>query len=101
MSGHHEFEQCVFGAGEDRFKIAFERRLERLFLLPLGMHGRQRLDAVEYKFQLEIHGLFGPQRAVIVKYRDAFGRRDKVGASRSGYFLHKKHDGLFGRALVP
>jgi len=78
MGGHHQFQQCVFAARKDRLEVALECGLERLFLLPLRMLGRERLHLVEGEGELEIHGLLTPEGPVVVEDRNALGGANKL-----------------------
>ena len=83
VRGHDDFEHRAFATGEGGFHIALEQRGERLFVLPFGMCRGKRLHAVQREEELEIHRLLGPEGAVVVKRRDAFGGRYELRAALS------------------
>src|SRR4029453_6839730 len=85
----------------ERFHIAGEQMIERLFRFPLRGWWRESFHAVEREEELKIHRLFGPERAVVVEYSDAFGGRDVIGRAFLSYFGNEVHDGCFGCAVVP
>ena len=57
--------------------------------------------SIEGKGELEIEGLLGPQRAVVVEGGDALFGRDKVRAARFGYAGDEIHDRSLRRAFAP
>jgi hypothetical protein len=61
----------------------------------------QRRHALQAKHHLRIHRMLDPERAVLVKGRDAFLGRDKIRAASFGGGFDKVYDGLLGRALRP
>ena len=65
------------------------------------MRQRKHLHAVECKCELEIHGLFGPQRAVVVEDRHTLGLGPMVGMGGVGHPVDEGHDGCLRRAVVP
>ncbi len=71
MSRHHHFHQAVLAGFGQSLHVAVQHRLERLLVLPFRMQGRHCLHAIEREDQLHVHGVLGPQRAVIVECRDA------------------------------
>jgi hypothetical protein len=101
MRGHYQLHDGLFATGKHPFEVTGEEGLERLLFLPFGMLGRQRLDAVEGKGQLEIHRLLGLQRAIVVKRGDAFRLGHEASTAGRGHMLYKVHDGAFGRAVMP
>ena len=76
---HDELDEALLAGRGERLHVAFEYRLERLRVFPLGMLRRQRLDAVEREGELDVHRLLGPERAVVVEDGDALGWRHEVG----------------------
>jgi len=47
---------------------------------------------VQRERQLSVHGLFGPQRAVVVEHGDPLGLRGKVSCARVGHGRDELHD---------
>ena len=101
MGGHHDLEERVLPARERGRVVAPEQRGEGLLLLPLRVLGRERLDAVDGEQELEVQGLLGPQRAVVVEDGDALGGWNEVRRADLVDPLHEVHDGLLGRSFVP
>jgi hypothetical protein len=62
---------------------------------------RHGLDPVEGEDDLEIVGLLGPQRAVIVEGGDALGHRHEIGSTGGRDPRHEVEDRLPDRAVVP
>jgi hypothetical protein len=56
---------------------------------------------VQREDQLRVHGLLGPQRAVIVEHRDTVPLRDEVRRVRIGHRGDELHDRLLGSRLTP
>lgn len=80
MRRHDDFEQCMFAARHHRIEVAFQYGLERLCIGPFRMIRSKCLDTIEGKQHLKVERLLRPQRAVIVKHGNTFGRRDIVRA---------------------
>ena len=91
---HHDCASPAFPAGQ-RLQVAFEQPGERLLSLPFGVLRRDRLDAIERKGELEIIGLLGPERAVIVESRDAFRDGDEIRSAFLGDALTKSMIAFF------
>src|SRR5262245_42131065 len=91
MSGGYDFQQRLISAGQRAFEIAFDKRGERLCVLPLRMLRREGLDAVERKEKLEVHRLLGPERAVVIKRTEAIFWWHIVRASFPRHFFDKFH----------
>ena len=83
------------------FMSPFEQRRERLLRLPLRVLRRQCLHAVDQEEGLEVHRLLGPQRAVVVEHRDAFGHRHEVRRAGRRHALDEGDDGLLRPGVVP
>jgi hypothetical protein len=64
----------------------------------LGGHGRH---ARQREGELEVHGLLGPQRAVVVEDGDALGRGHELGVARVCDAADEVDDALPGRTGVP
>ncbi len=56
---------------------------------------------VQRKYQLGVHGLLGPQCAVIIEHRDAVPLGDEVRRIRIGHGGDKVHDRLPSGRLAP
>ena len=82
------------------FRSRARNRLEWLFALPLRVLGRHCLHPIEGKGELNIVGLLGPQRAVIIKGGDALFRCDIVYAASLRDARDEVHDRLLRRAIV-
>src|SRR2546430_7180109 len=78
VSYRHDFEQSFFTAGEHALRVAFDDGRKWLFLLPLRMLGREGLHPIEGERELKIDRLLGPERADVVKGRDALVRRNEI-----------------------
>lgn len=101
MGNHGDLDEATLPGLGQRRHVALKSRLERLFVLPLRMHGGKRLDAIEREGNLHIHGLLDPQRAVIVECGNTLRRRDEIGAAGRGDAADEMDDGLFRRRIVP
>ena len=101
MGRGHDLEHAFLPGRGDALHVALEQRGERLLGLPLGVLRRQRLHAIEREQELKRHRLLGPERAVVVERRDAFGHGHEVGAALLGDPGHEIRDCLFCRSLVP
>src|ERR1700730_15755496 len=64
------------------------------------MQWRERPHAVECKGELGVHGLFDPQRPVVVEGCDALRRRHEIGRTLSRHGSDATQDCLRRRALV-
>jgi hypothetical protein len=101
VRGCHDLKQPFFAGRGDRLHVTFDDALERLRVFPLWMFGRQRSHAVQREEQLKVHGLFRPERAVVVEDSDALGDGHEV---RSPWPCHSSHevcDRLLRPALIP
>jgi hypothetical protein len=91
----NDFGQSLFARCHDALDIASQHGLVRPLLLPLGMLGGHRLDAIEREGKLKVIRLFAPQRAVVVEHGNPLGRRNIVRAA----FLDDARDELHQRCL--
>jgi hypothetical protein len=78
MGHHHQFQKAVFSGISQCLHVAFQHRLEGLLVLPFRMQWRQGLHAIEREDQLDIHGVLGPQRSVIVECGNALRHRHEI-----------------------
>ena len=101
MRGHHDLENGRFAARNRAFHIPLEQRGKRFLVLPLRMLRRERLHSVERKQELKIHGLLGPQRAVVIEGGDAFCRRHELRPPFLRDFRDKFDEGLLRRTVIP
>ncbi len=101
MGRHDQFDEATFPGFREGFHVAVERSLKWLLISPVRIHRRQRLDAVERKGELDIHGLFAPQRAIVVESCDALRQGNKIRRALLGHLGHKIHQRLLCRTLVP
>ena len=68
------------------------------FVFHSGCCGAERLHPVESKGHLEVEGLLGPERAVVVEDGDPLGRRHEGGRALFRDVADELHDGLLGGA---
>jgi hypothetical protein len=59
------------------------------------------LHAIHGEEQLEVNGLLGPQRAIVIEHHDALRWRDKLSTSRFRRGLNEIDDCLFDAAVSP
>lgn len=95
MRGGQHFHRAFRAGRGNTLHIALEHRGEGLLSLPFRMLRRERLHPVEEKQPLKIHGLLGPERAVIIKHHDALCRRNKIRRALFCHLSHKIHDAFF------
>ena len=82
--------------------VAFQQRGEGFLGLPLRMSRREQLDAIDRELELEIDGLFRPERAVVVERGDALrSRGTKSGVPGFVTLRDERDDGLLGTRVVP
>ena len=91
----------MFAAGEGGFEVAFEDGGEGFLVFPFRVLGGEGLDAVEGEEGLEVHGLFAPERAVVVEDGDTLCGGNEVGGVWGGDFGDEGGDGLFGCGVLP
>ena len=96
-----DFDQSLFAGSHHRLQIAIQHPRERLLGLPIRMHRRKGLHAVEGEGQLDVHGLLDPERAVIVEGRDALLDRYEEGPALRRDPGDEVEDRGLGRPLVP
>jgi hypothetical protein len=101
MRGQDNLHESLHSRGPDRLHVAFQQRLERLFRLPLRVFRRQFLHPIEGEQDLRVHGVFDPQRAVIVEGGNTRLGRDIVRTALLRHVLDKLHEGLLGFAVIP
>jgi len=101
MGGPQQLQQAFLAGGGKGLQIAFEGGLEGLLLLPRGMFRYERLDAVHSEGELEVHGLLGPERAVVVEHGDAHRGWHEVGGALLRHLCHEGDDRLLSLAIVP
>ena len=101
MGRHDELAEGALTACEGGFHVAPEQRGERLLRFPFRMPGRKLPDAIQHEEELEVHRLLGPERAVVVEDRDAFGRRHKVRPAVLRHLRDEVRDGFLCRPVVP
>jgi len=101
MGRHEHLKDAVLARFGERLHVAFERGLERLLVLPLRMLRSEHLHAVEREGQLNWPRLFGPQRSIVVKHRDALGWDHEIRRALPGDCGDESDDRLFRRAVVP
>lgn len=77
MVEHGLLGELVVGAAKGG-KVAGEGGLDGGVVFPRGFLGHWAFEFVQRESQLERHGVFRPEGAVIVEDRDALGRRHKV-----------------------
>jgi hypothetical protein len=92
MCGGHQLKNRFLAAGERVLGVALEHGGERLGCFPLGMFRGHRFDPVEREEELEVHRLFGPERAVVVEDGDAFRDRHKIGRAFRRDARHERAD---------
>jgi len=92
MRGRYDLEHALLAHGGERIAIVLERPLEGLEHLPIRMARGQCLHPVEGEERLDIIGLLGPQRAVIVEGGDALGHRHEIGSAGGGDPHHEVED---------
>ena len=66
-----------------------------------GCCGASAFTRSKAKMELEIHRLFGPERAVVVERGDALGRRHEVGRIVLRDLCHEFEDRRLGRPVIP
>jgi hypothetical protein len=101
VGGHHQFQERMFAAGKERFEVALDRGLERLFLFPLRMLRRERLHPVDGKKELEIGRLLAPQRSVVIEDGNPLSRHHELLAAFLSNLFDELDDGLLRRGIVP
>ena len=101
MGHRDDLQQAFFAQGGQRGLVTGQDGFVRLGLRQCRIDLRKLLDAVERKHELEIHRLFGPERAVIVEDGDAFFHRHEISTARLRGALDEGENGLFGPAFVP
>ena len=101
VRGHGHLEERVLAARERRLHVALQHRREGLLVRPLRVLRGERPDPIEDEERLEVHRLLGPQRAVVVEYGDALGRRHVAGHALPRDRLQERDDRPSGRTVVP
>jgi hypothetical protein len=96
-----QLDQPLLPGRRQAFEVARQRGREGGLRLPLRVLRRQGLDPVDGEEELEIDGLLGPQRAVVVEGGDALGGGHEVRAALPGDPGDEVEDGLPGRPVVP
>ncbi len=92
MRGEDDLGYLVHADPAEGLAIVLEDRLERLLPAPFGMLRGHRTDAIDREEELEVHGLLGPQRAVVVEGGDPIGLGHEVRAFRISHALDELHD---------
>ena len=101
MGGHDDFQQRPFATRQRTFKVALQQRGEGLLVFPFRVSRGERFHPVEGEKELEVHGLLGPERAVIVENGNPLGRGDEIRTAVSGHPGNKFDHRFFHRAVVP
>ena len=101
MGGHDQLEQRVFAALHQGLQIVVQHSLERLRVLPFRMARRERPDPVHGVGELEVIGLLGPERAVVVEDGDTVGRCDEVRSAGGRGRLDEMDDGGAACRVLP
>ena len=87
--------------GEQGGKVAGEGGLDGRIIFPLRFLGQSAFEFVQREGQLERHGVFRPEGAVIVEDRDALGGWDEVRRFLVTHAGDKINNRLFRRRVVP
>ena len=101
MARHDEFGEALLAGLGEGFHVVLEHGLERLSILPVGVLGGERLDAVDREEELEVDRLLGPERAVVVENGDAPRRRHELRSALLGDLLDEIDNGGLGFAVLP
>src|SRR5688572_1207309 len=101
MRDHHYFSNAFLTRCECLFHIACKYGFVRFFGLPFGMLWCKHLHAIYCKKELEVHGLFGPERTIVVEYCNTVFSFDKARAALCSGIFYKFHNGPFNLAVVP
>jgi hypothetical protein len=84
-----------------RCEVVREDRLERLRLPPLRMLRRHHNDLIDGEGHLRIDWLLDPERAIVIKSREAVFGLNKIRRTFSCYALDKGNDRLLRPCIVP
>ena len=88
VGGHNQFHNRAFVTGQGG-RVTLEHRSEWFLPFPFRVLGCQGLDTIEDEECLDIHGLLGPQSAVVVEDGDPIGDGDEVGSAFLRHFNDK------------
>ena len=101
VRGHDELDDSLLSRGGQRLEVARQHGGERRLGLPLGVLRRERLHAVERERELHVHGVFDPERAVVVEHGDPLRLGHEARGALAGGGRDEIEDGLLRHALVP
>jgi hypothetical protein len=89
VRGRDQFRDPLLARRRQRGEVVVEHRPQGLLRLPLGVRGRQRLDAVQGKGELGVHWVLDPQRAIVVERGNALDGGHEVERARRRHLVHK------------
>src|SRR5439155_17238572 len=101
MAHRHDLHEALLTRSEQRLLVVRKHSREGLLLFPFWMLWGERLYPVNGEGELEIDRLLGPERAVVIKSRDPFVRRDEIRRSFLRHFLDERHDRFLRCSIVP
>jgi hypothetical protein len=101
MRGDHDLHERRLATCQGAFDVTFQQRGERLLCFPLRVLGCECLYAIEREQQLEIHGLLGPECAIVVEGGNSVVFQYEVGTPLPGNAINESNDGLLGLRVVP
>ena len=94
-------EEALVVVGEQGGKVAGKGGLDGGIIFPLRFVWQSAFEFVQRESQLERHGIFRPEGAVIVDDRDALGGWHKIRRFLVRHAGDKINDRLFRRRVVP
>jgi hypothetical protein len=98
---HDQFHKPLHTGVPQSFQVALQGRLVGLCPLPLRVLWRKGLHPIQDEGELHVHGLLGPEGAVVVEHGDAFGGRHVIRPALLRHLGDETENGLFGGAGVP
>lgn len=98
---HYEVKQTLYTGCTKRLMVVFEHRLKRLGSAPLRVLRSQRFDAVKSEGELNIEGLLGPERPIVVEDGNPRCEWHVVGAVLVGHCLNEREDVPLRFTVIP
>lgn len=101
MRRHDELHDTALACFGKRLHVTIQNGLERPLVFPFRMHWGKRFNSIKRESKLDIHRLLAPQRAVVVKGRNALWHRDEVRRGLTRHSSDKTQNRLLGPAIIP